>query len=186
MQPRAINFAAKIAKQQRTHGGVDQVTEDGRHRQRPEMGADHGEGKARQHGAGFDHADFVELQLFLHQRAELLPVWDHHEGKGQCAHQRGEIRVVQHAGDSTAQQKDQHKYENTQPHIQPVERGQLQMADLFTLDNRVGDTKVRQRVGQRNNHQRDGQQAELVIINNARQHRHLHQTEANDDDGRHR
>ena len=93
---------------------------------------------------------------------------------------------MQHAGDGIAQQEHQHEHENPQPHVQPVERSQLKMADLFALDNRVGDTKIRQRIGQRDNHQRDGQQAELVIINNARQHGHLHQTEANDDDGRHR
>ena len=186
MQSRAVNFTPKVAEQQRTYGRVHQVTEDGGHRQRPEMGAHDGKGKARQHGAGLDHADLVELQLFLHQRAELLPVGDHHERKRQRTHQRGEIRVVQHAGDGIAQQEHQHKHENPQPHVQPVERGQLKMADLFALDNRVGDTKVRQRIGQRNDHQRDGQQAELVIIDNARQHRHLHQAEANDDDGRHR
>ena len=150
------------------------------------MGAHHGEGKARQHRAGLDHADLVELQLFLHQRAELLPVRDHHESKRQRAHQRSQIRVMQHAGDGVAQQEHQHEHENSQPHVQPVERSQLKMADLFALDNRIGDTKIRQRIGQRDNHQRDGQKAELVIINNARQHGHLHQTEANDDDGRHR
>ena len=150
------------------------------------MGANHREGKARQHGAGFNHADLVELQLFLHQRAELLPVRDHHKGKRQRAHQRGQIRVVQHAGDHIAQQEHQHKNKHPQPHVQPVERGQLQLANLFALDNRVGDTEVRQRVGQRDNHQRDGQQTELMIIDNARQHGHLHQPQANDDDSRHR
>gem|GEM_PF-6802372 len=185
MQPRAINLAAKEAEQQRAHGRVNQVAEDGGHCQRPEMGADHGEGKARQHGAGFNHADFVELQLFLHQRAELLPVRDHHESERQGAHQRRQVRVMQHAGNHIAQQEHQHKDEDTQPNVQPVEGGQLQMADLLALDNGVGDTKVRQRIGQGDNHQRDGQQTKLVIIDNARQHRHLHQAEANNDDGGH-
>ncbi|MNW17718.1 hypothetical protein D3C71_2169950 [compost metagenome] len=60
------------------------------------------------------------------------------------------------------------------------------MTDLFALNNRVGNAEVRQGIRQRDNHQRDRQQAELVIINNPRQHRHLHQPEADDDDGGHR
>lgn len=74
MQTGAINFATKVAKQQRSYRTIDQITEDRGHRQRPEMGANHRKSEARQHRAGFDHADFVELQFLLHQRAELLPV----------------------------------------------------------------------------------------------------------------
>lgn len=186
VQPRAVDLAAKVAEQQRAHGGVHQVAENGGHRQRPEMGADHGKGKARQHGAGLNHADLVELQLFLHQRAELLPVRDQHKRERQRAHERGQIRVVEHLRNHVAQQEDQHKHNNPQPNVEPVERGQFQMANLLALDNRVGNTKVGQRIGEGDNHQRDGQQAELVIINDARQHRHLHQAKADDDDGRHR
>lgn len=54
---------------------------------------------------------------------------------------------MQHAGNHIAQQEHQHKDEDTQPDVQPVEGGQLKMADLFALDNGVGDTKVRQRIG---------------------------------------
>ena len=62
---RAVDLAAKVAEQQRTHGRVHQIPQNGGHGQRPEMGAHHREGKARQHRAGFNHADLVELQLFF-------------------------------------------------------------------------------------------------------------------------
>ncbi len=83
---RAVNLTAKVAEQQRAHGRVHQIAKDGRHRQRPEVGADHGKGKPGQHRAGFNHADFAELQLLLHQGAELLPMGDDHKSKRQGAH----------------------------------------------------------------------------------------------------
>ncbi|MNC61974.1 hypothetical protein D3C75_1119500 [compost metagenome] len=52
------------------------------------------------------------------------------------------------------------------------------MADFLTLDDRVSNAKIRQRIGQRDNHQRDSQQAKLVIVDNPRQHGHLHQAKA--------
>ena len=74
MQTRAINFSTKVAKQQRSHRTIDQITEDRGHRQRPEMGANHRKVKPASTALVSDHADFVELQFLLHQRAELLPV----------------------------------------------------------------------------------------------------------------
>ncbi len=181
MQTGSINFAAKVAKQQRSHRTIDQITEDRGHRQRPEMGANHRKSETRQHRAGFDHADFVELQLFLHQRAELLPVGDHHKRQRQCFNQRCQVRVIQHVADEITQQKHRHAHHDPQPDVQPVQRGEFKVTDFFSLNNRVSDTEVRKRICQRDNHQRHSQQAELVVVDNPRQHGHLHQPEADDD-----
>ena len=181
MQTGAINFTAKVAKQQRSHRTIDQITEDRGHRQRPEIGANHRKGETRQHRAGFDHADFVELQLLLHQRAKLLPVGDHHKRQRQCFNQRRQIRVIQHVTNGVAQQKHRHAHRDPQPNVQPVQRGEFKVADFFSLNNGVSDTEVRKRICQRDDHQRYRQQAELVIINNPRQHSHLHQPQADDD-----
>ena len=48
------------------------------------------------------------------------------------------------------------------------------MADFFSLNNRVSDAEVRECICQRDNHQRHGKQTELVVVDNPRQHGHLH------------
>ncbi|MNZ78854.1 hypothetical protein D3C78_974430 [compost metagenome] len=105
---------------------------------------------------------------------------DHHKGKRKRADQRRQVGVIQHVANQPAQQKHRNADHNPQANVQPVKRGQFKVANLFALDNRIGDTKIRQRIGQGDNHQRDGQQTKLMIINNACQHGHLHQPEADD------
>ncbi len=60
--------------------------------------------------------------------------------------------------------KDYRKYHNPKAQRLASRRGQLR-CNRFTLDNRkFRDAKSRDRVGQRGNHQRDGQQAKLVVV----------------------
>ena len=60
------------------------------------------------------------------------------------------------------------------------------MSYRFTLDNRVGNTEIRERVGKCDDHQRNGQQTKLVMVKEARQHRHLRRAKSNNDNRRNR
>lgn len=83
----------------------------------------------------------VELQLFLHQRGTVAPVRDAtkaNEGVRISGARIGlfsTLAMVSPAG-TPAQS------ERSQPNVQPVERGQLQLANLLALNNRVGDREV--------------------------------------------